>query len=244
MQYGKGVDMFRIPFYIGTFISWFVPGRERRRRLRGKINVFFFYIPIARFVKRVYGERVNKIRFVRQISMKRMTCVVNDRYYVKIFRFVSVERLNDYKFLLDFIRPYLNIQIPEIFVAKHIPMYVADKLCGQDMRDFDKALVLKNEKKIKQQMFDIIDALKSVPVSKIPNNQRFVYCVQNRHGVHQKIGTNAVLAHCDLNASNLRLDDDMNIVSIIDWDSMAIVQDPNTDKNKFEKLWEIFKGQK
>ena len=234
--------MHKIPFFIGTFISWFVPGRENRRAVRGKINLFFFYIPIALFIKSTYGESVKHIKFVRQISMKRMTCVVNDKYYVKIFRFVSVKRLNDYKFLLDFIRPYLNVQIPEIFVAKHIPMYVAEKISGKDMRDFDKKIILKNEAKIKKQVFEIIDSLKNIPVDLIPNNNRFAQCVQARgYNVQNKIAKGYVLAHRDLNASNLRLDEKLNIVSIIDWDSMCIVANPNTDKEMFEKLWKNYK---
>ncbi|MBR5904364.1 MAG: hypothetical protein IKZ49_02405 [Alphaproteobacteria bacterium] len=232
--------MYKIPFYIGTFLSWFIPGRENRRHIRGKINVFFFYVPIALFVKRTYGEKVKNIKFVRQISMKRFTCVVNNKYYVKIFRFVPVKRLNDYKFLLDFIRPYLKVQIPEIFVAKHIPMYVAEKISGTDMRDFDKDLIKKNEKKIKKQVMDIIDSLQKIPVMKIPDNQRFLQCVQARKISHEIITKKSVLAHRDLNASNLRLDDKLNIVSIIDWDSMCIVQKPNTDKEMFAKLWKFY----
>lgn len=137
--------------------------------MRGQINVFLFRGIINRFVERVYGVRVNNIRFVRQVSMNRMICVVNGRYHVKIFRDVSVMRLKDYKFLLDFIRPYLNIKIPGIFVHDKIPMYVADKL---------------------------------------------------------------------------RLDDNFDVVSIVDWDSLSIVDSPNIDKDSFEKLWNIYKNSK
>ena len=130
--------MYKIPFYISGFISYFIPGHYRRRYVRGTINVFFFRVSIAHFVKHIYGVDIKNIRFVRQVSMNRMICVVNDRYYVKIFRDVSVKRLKDYKFLLDFIRPYLKVKIPEIFVHDTIPMYVADKLPGKDMRDLIK----------------------------------------------------------------------------------------------------------
>ena len=237
--------MYKLPFYVGGIISYFVPGRYRRRSVRGQINVFLFRGIINRFVERVYGVRVNNIRFVRQVSMNRMTCVVNDKYYVKIFRNVSVARLNDYKFLLDFIRPHLNTQIPEIFVAKHIPMYVAEKLPGTDMRDFDKQLILKNETKIKKQVIDVINALKKIPVRDIPNNERFTFCVEDKEPkVYKTITRNSVLAHRDLNASNLRLDDKLNLVSIIDWDTIVIVPKPNTDLYTFEKLWKIYKGKK
>ncbi|MBR4806476.1 MAG: phosphotransferase [Alphaproteobacteria bacterium] len=55
------------------------------------------------------------------------------------------------------------------------------------------------------------------------------------------IDKNAVLAHCDLNPTNLLLDSNLNIVSIIDWDSMAIVSDVNKDEDGFENLWEKYK---
>ena len=232
--------MHKIPFFIGTFISYFVPGRKNRRRVGGWINMFFFYIPIRLFIKRTYGVRVKTMRFVRQISMKRMTCVVNDRYFVKVFRFVPVKRLNEYKFLLDFIRPHLPVKIPKIFVAQRIPMYVADKLPGRVMVDFDKQVIMKSEKKIKKKVSEIITALKSIRVDSIPDNERFVYPIQVRR-VGKGIAKNSVLAHCDLNPTNLLLDSNLKIVSIIDWDSMAIVPDVNKDENGFANLWEKYK---
>ena len=237
--------MYKIPFYISGFISYFVPGRYRRRYVRGTINVFFFRVSIAHFVKHIYGVDIKNIRFVRQVSMNRMICVVNDRYYVKIFRDVSVKRLKDYKFLLDFIRPYLKVKIPEIFVHDTIPMYVADKLPGKDMRDFDKTSIIKNETKIKSQVMDVIDAMQSIPVKSIPDNERFLFPLQyKKNNRKNKIGCDSVLAHLDLNASNIRLDDNFNVVSIVDWDSLSIVDSPDIDKNSFEKLWEIHKKSK
>lgn len=237
--------MYKIPFYLSSFISYFVPGRYRRRRVRGTINVFLFYIPIARFIKRVYGVRTNKIRFVRQVSMNRMTCVVNDRYYVKIFRDVSVKQLNDYRFLMDYIRPHLHVNIPKVFVANYIPMYVADKLPGKDLRDFDKKLIMKNEKKIKSQVYDMIHAMQNIQIKSIPDNERFLFTLQSKK-INQKpeIGRDSVLAHLDLNASNLLMDEDLNVISVVDWDSLSIVQSPNIDKDSFESLWNIFKNSK
>ena len=237
--------MYKIPFYISGFISYFSPGHYRRRYVRGTINVFFFRVSIAHFVKHIYGVDIKNIRFVRQVSMNRMICVVNDRYYVKIFRDVSVKRLKDYKFLLDFIRPYLKVKIPEIFVHDTIPMYVADKLPGKDMRDFDKTSIIKNETKIKSQVMDVIDAMQSIPVKSIPDNERFLFPLQyKKNNRKNKIGRDSVLAHLDLNASNIRLDDNFNVVSIVDWDSLSIVGSPDIDKNSFEKLWEIHKKSK
>ncbi len=237
--------MYKIPFYISGFISYFIPGHYRRRYVRGTMNVFFFRVSIAHFVKHIYGVDIKNIRFVRQVSMNRMICVVNDRYYVKIFRDVSVKRLKDYKFLLDFIRPYLKVKIPEIFVHDTIPMYVADKLPGKDMRDFDKTSIIKNETKIKSQVMDVIDAMQSIPVKSIPDNERFLFPLQyKKNNRKNKIGRDSVLAHLDLNASNIRLDDNFNVVSIVDWDSLSIVDSPDIDKNSFEKLWEIHKKSK
>ncbi len=237
--------MYKLPFLFGGLVSYFVPGRYRRRSVRGWINVFFFRIPIAKFIKHVYGVNAKNIRFVRQVSMNRMICVVNDRYYVKIFRDVSIKQLNDYKFLLDFIRPYLKIKIPEIFVHDSIPMYVADKLPGKDMRDFDKANVFKHEQKIKSQIYDVINDMQNISLKTIPNNKRFLNPLQSKKkNTEQKISSDAVLAHLDLNASNIRLDDDFNVVSIVDWDSLSIVQSPNIDKDRFEKLWKIHKESK
>lgn len=237
--------MYKLPFYIGGIISYFVPGRYRRRSVRGRINIFFFYCVIARFVRRVYKVRVKNIRFVRQVSMNRMICVVNDRYFVKIFRDVSVNRLKDYKFLLDYIRPALTIKIPEIYVHDKIPMYVADKLPGKDMRDFDKQTIIKHEKKIKSQMLGIIKEMQSVSVKSIPDNERFLLPLQpNKKTVKTKIGDDSVLAHLDLNASNIRLDDNFNVVSIVDWDSLSVVQSPEIDRKSFEKLWDIYKNSK
>ena len=237
--------MYKLPFYIGGIISYFIPGRYRRRSVHGWINVFLFRGVIVRFIKRVYNIRAKNIRFVRQVSMNRMICVVNDRYYVKIFRDVSVKRLEDYKFLLDFIRPYLSIKIPEIFVHDTIPMYVADKLPGKDMRDFEKSQIIKHERKIKSQMIEIINALQSVSVKSIPDNERYLLPLQPRkNAVKTKIDSDSVLAHLDLNASNIRLDNNLDVVSIVDWDSLSIVKGSNMDKDSFEKLWTIYKKSK
>ena len=231
--------MHKIPFFIGTFISYFIPGRDRRHRVRGHINLFFFYIPIAIFIRRVYGERVKSIRFVRQISMKRMTCVVNNKYYVKVFRFVSVRRLNEYKLLLDFIRAKLPVDIPRIFVAKHIPMYVAKKLPGKELSKFNKKQIIQNQRKIRAQVFAIIKALSTIPIDSIPDKERFASRIQARK-VENVIGPNSVLAHCDLNAGNILLNKDLNVTGIIDWDSLAIVPNPNKDREYFEHLWKKF----
>lgn len=238
-----GRNMYKIPFYIGSIVSWFVPGKTNRQYARGNVNVFFFYMPIARFIKRTYGVRARTIRLVRQVTTGRMTCVVNNRYYVKVFRDVSVKQLNDYKFLLNFIRPHLHVEIPNIFVAKHIPMYVADKLPGTDLRKFGKEQVVKHERKIKSQIFKMIDDMQNIPLKSIPNNERFLTPLQpQRHGPKSyQMSKNSVLAHQDLNASNLLLDDKFNVASVVDWDSLSIIPDADKDRKHFENLWQIYK---
>lgn len=234
--------MYRIPFFIGQILSYFVPGTHARRRVRGMVNRFFFYIPIARFTKKIYGVKAKRIRFVRQINMNRATFVVNNRYYVKIFRNVSLSRLYAYKYLLDFIRPRLDMHIPNIFIAKHIPMYVADTLPGTILCDCDKPQVLKHERKIRSQIINMINALKAIRPQTILNYEMFTYELQSKQ-IQPKIKLNkhSVLAHKDLNTSNILLDDKFNIISIIDWDSLSIVQDPDADIKRFEQTWSIYK---
>ena len=230
--------MYIWPFYVSNLVSCFVPGSARRHRVRGVVNMFLYRLPISIFIKRVYGEKINTIRFVRQATLNRMICVVNDKYYVKVFRNVSVSQLNNYKFLVDFIRPQLKVQIPEITVAKHIPMYVCEKLPGKDMREFDKNLIIKNEKKIKKQVYDIINAIQKISVDAIPGVERFLFSMQPERTVEKVCKNNhCVLAHFDLNIGNLLLDDKFNIVSVIDWDSLSVAKNPNTDKDIFLKYW-------
>ena len=235
--------MYKIAFYISSLVSNLFPGQDRRRHIRGNINVFLFRISIARFIRRVYGVRVKTIRFVRQVSMNRMTCVVNNRYYVKIFRDVSVTQLNNYKLLLDVVRPHLNVAIPKIFVAEKIPMYVADKLPGKNLHDFSKRSIILHEKKIKSQVIKMIDDLQSIPVKTIPNNELFLLPLQHKSNAKKpEIKKDSVLAHLDLNVSNLMLDNKYNVVGVVDWDSLSIVNDPNLDRNGFESLWNIYKS--
>ena len=236
-------NLYKIPFYIGGVVSWFVFGRYNRRRVRGNINVLLYHFQIAKFIKQTYGEKTKKIRLVRQVSMNRMTCIVNDRYYVKIFRDVNVSQLNNFKFLLDFVQPHLSVLIPKIFVAQNIPMYVADKLPGKVLRDFDKKLIMKNEMKIKKQIIKMIDDMQNISVKKIPEPERFLSGLQEKQNHKNiKIDDSCVLAHQDLNASNFLLDDKLNLVSVVDWDSLSIVPNRNIDRQGFEKLWTIYKN--
>ena len=230
--------MYIWPFYISNFIACFIPKRSRRHRVRGLINTFLYRLPVSIFIRRVYGEKMKTCRFVRQNTLNRMICVVNDKYYVKIFRNVSVKQLNNYKFLLDFIRPNLKVEIPEIVVAKHIPMYVSKKLSGKDMREFDRDLIKQNGERIKTQVFEIIHSIQQIPFDSIPGKERFIFGIQPERTVEKEYEEgHSVLAHFDLNTGNLLLDDKLNIISVIDWDSLSLAHNPNTDKDIFLKYW-------
>ena len=116
--------MYKIPFFIGNLIACFVPNNKRRSRVRGWVNVILFRPWVVALVRRTYGIRPKHVRFVRQITLNRMSCVVDDKYYVKVFRNADVNKLHNLKKLLDFIRPHISVEISDIVVHKHIPMYV------------------------------------------------------------------------------------------------------------------------
>ena len=70
--------MSKIPFYIGNFVTMFVPDGARRARVRGNINRILYTPRIKRFIWRTYHERAKSIKFVRQINLNRVCLVVND----------------------------------------------------------------------------------------------------------------------------------------------------------------------
>ena len=235
--------MYKLPFYIGNLMACFFVGYERRRLVRGYVNIFLYYIPILLFIKRTYGERVKKIKLVRQITLNRMTCVINDKYYIKIFRNVSVEKLNNYKFLLNFIRPKLKINIPDIYVAKHIPMYVCKKIPGKSIYKFKKKNIIAHQDKIQKQVFDIIKTIQSIPLNSISHNERFMFSMQPQRNKEKPYKKDvSVLAHFDLNETNILLNNKYDVISIIDWDTLSIAKNPNTDKEIFLKYFEYYKS--
>ena len=85
----NGDNMSKIPFYIGNFLAVFVPGGARRARVRGNINAVLYTPRVKNFIRRVYNVPVNSIKFVRQINLNRVCLVVNNRYYVKLFRNIT-----------------------------------------------------------------------------------------------------------------------------------------------------------
>ena len=77
--------MSKIPFYVGNVITWFVPDGARRARVRGAVNIALYRPRISAFIKRVYNEKIRTIKFIRQINLNRFVCLVNNKYYVKVF---------------------------------------------------------------------------------------------------------------------------------------------------------------
>ena len=234
--------MNKLPFYIGNIVSCFVPNNKRRSRVRGWINVMLYRHRIMSFVKTSYGVKPKHVRFVRQITLNRMTCVVDNVYYVKIFRNVTVQQLENFKFLLDFIRPYINVEIPDIIVDKRMPMYVCKKIPGRPISDFDAEFVLKHEKSFLSQVADIIAQLQSVDVKSVPGWERFVFSMQPERTVEKPCDSeHMVFAHFDLNRTNFLFDDDFNIIGLIDWDTLSVAKNPETDWDIFMKYWNNYK---
>lgn len=224
--------MFVLPFYIGNILSWFVPGTYRRRAVRGRVNVFFYTPFVKRLIKRVYGEYVNKIEFVRQVTLNRVCIVVNDKYYIKIFRNVSNKNLQQYKVIVDYIQKKLSVNIPNIIVDKKYPMYVCEKLPGVDLERTNVEIIRKNQKKILNQVMGFIKALQGIDVKKIPG-----MCQYSPLQLH-KIEKNSenkknILGHFDLNGGNLLFDEKFNLLSVIDFDAVAIAYNPDTDPERF-----------
>lgn len=234
--------MHKIPFFISNLVSCFIYGKKNRHKWRGKINVFLFYPKIARFIRRVYGiKKIKTIHFVRQITLNRVVCVVNDKYYVKIFRNVSVEQLKNFEFLLNYVADRLDVVVPRIYADDSVPMYVCEAVAGMDVYDFDKDFVLKNEDKILNQVTNIICQLQAIDVDDIPENNRFMDSMQVRTKEKTPKKRRRVLAHFDLNETNLLFDSDLNIVAVIDWDTLSIAQNPDTDMTIFMKYWDRYK---
>lgn len=237
--------MSTIPFYIGNLVSCFVPNGGRRSRVRGSINMILYRPRIKRLIKRVYNENIKTIKFVRQINLNRFACVVNGKYYVKAFRNISLQRLQEHKFLVDFVRPHISVNIPDMHLEGHIPMYVTEKIPGHPISDFDMKTVLKNENKIKKQISEIIKEIQQIDIDSIPDHDRFWFGLQPErqpeHAMSSGVTPKPVLAHFDLNETNLFFDDDMNIIGIIDWDTLSIAKNPETDMNVFNLFWNMFK---
>jgi len=217
-----------------------VHGTENRRRVRAYINLFFFYPIIYRFIRYSFGENIRSIKFVRQRTLGRVVYLVNNKYFVKIFRDVSNRRLKDFEFISNYVRPYIGVRVPRVVVAPNAPMYACRKVPGRHIDTFDADEILKNRKKIEKQVLNIIAQLQSIDINKIPDADRFLDSMQTRTREKSIVPPRPVLAHFDLNETNVLFDDDLNICSVIDWDTLSIAQNPETDWQIFMKYWKPF----
>lgn len=231
--------MTKIPFYIGTLFACFVPDSHKRHVVRGWVNGILYFPRISIFIKRIYGEFAYKLRFVRQHTPDRCVCIVNDKYYVKIFKRVPVQKLKRFAKLTDYVASKLDVAIPKIFVGKISSMYVCEKLKGHSVYDFDKKYVMKHHKKIENQVAKIIKDLQSINVKKIPDYKEYTSALQD--SPVEKITSKSVLGHFDLNETNFLFDDDLNICGIIDWDGLRITNDKDKDMQIFMKYWNRYK---
>ena len=231
--------MSRIPFYIGNFVTMFVPNGGRRSRVRGNINRILYTPRIKRFIWRTYHERVKSVKFVRQINLNRVCLVVNDKYYVKIFRNITNERVKNYQELMDFIQPRISVKMPKVYADKKMAMYVSEKVPGRNIEEVDWNDVLKNEDKIIAQVKKIISEIQGIDIKSIPHHERYMHSLQpERLPEPPTDKPHYVLAHFDLNESNFLFDDDMNIIGLIDWDMCSITKNPDTDMSIFTFFWE------
>ena len=234
--------MSKIPFYIGNLAACFVPGSKNRAHCRASVNLFLYRPKINAFIKQTYGERVHHIKFIRQRTLNRVVCLVNDKYYVKIFRDVTNTQLKNFEFIANYVRTYIGVTIPRVIVDDRMPMYVCEKIAGRAIDDFNPSDVIKNEKKIHTQVKEIIAQLQSIDVDAIPDNSRFNDSMQTRTIEQPAAHPRRVLGHFDLNETNLFFDDDLNVCAVIDWDTLSIANNPDTDWRIFTKYWNRYKA--
>ncbi len=235
--------MVTLPFYIANFLAGFVSPQSKRHVLRGHVNAFFYTPMMMRFIKRVYGEKTHNVKFVRQHTPSRCVCVINDKYFVKIFKHNKGTRLADFEFLVNYVRNRMQVAIPRVYTSKNNHMYVTKLIKGREIYDFDSDFVLKHEKKILQNVSKIISELQSIDVQKIPNNERFCVALESlaKNANTEPITSDSVLSHGDMNLRNFLFDDDLNIVGLIDFDGMCITNDKDKDMQNFMKYWNRYK---
>jgi hypothetical protein len=238
---GNWPKMHKIPFIIGNFIACLIPWSKPRRNCRGYVNRILFYPWIARFIRRAYGERMKSLRFVRQRTLHRVVFIVNNKYYVKIFRNVTHQRVCDFVELMGMVERVISVEVPHFIADKSLPMIGCAKNTGTDIHLIDKKLITENQDKIKKQVQKIIQELQSIDVESIPNSDRFINNIQGRHKPEVECAEcHRVLGHFDMNPSNFLFDENLNIASLIDWDSMQIANNPDSDWLNFTKNWKIF----
>ena len=233
----------RLPFYIANFLAGFVSTQSKRHVLRGHINAFFYTPMMMRIVKRIYGEKTKTVKFVRQHTPSRVVCVVNDKYFIKIFKHNLGKRLKNFEFLVNYAHDHMNVNIPRVHALENNHGYVTELIDGRDIYGFDSQFVLKNEEKILQQVVKIIAQGQSIDVHKFLNPERFSVALESpgKNTKAEPITSDSVLLHGDLNLRNFLFDDDLNIVGLIDFDGMRITNDKDKDIQNFMKYWNRYK---
>ncbi len=233
----------KFPFYIGNFLACFVLGSRRRSDARGNVNNFFYSPIVARFVKKVFGEKAHTVKFVRQHTPSRFVCVVNDKYFIKIFKKMSHEKLENFEFLVNYVRNLMSVNIPKVYISRANNIYATEKIDGKTIYDFDARFVLQNESKILRQAEQIVSQLQNINLKKIPNAARFCVALEttSKKIKPEPVTDESVLAHLDLNVRNFLFDNDMNIIGLIDFDSLSITNDKNKDMQIFMKYWNRYK---
>lgn len=229
--------MANIPFYIGNMLSCLVPGHKRRARCRGMVNLIAYTPKIALLIKQIFNENLHSIKFVRQNTLNRFVCVVNNKYFVKVFRSVPNKRLKDFAKLNEYVRSRISVNMPQVFAAKRDRILITPRIQGREISDFPPEQVLANQDRIVKQVFDFIDELQKIDVDKIPNKDKYLTALQSRTVEKPCDNPRQVLAHFDLNMMNIFFDDNLNLCGIIDWDGLSIANNPETDKTIFLKYW-------
>lgn len=237
------IGMFALPFYISNIMAGFVKNQSKRHVLRGHVNAFLYTPTMSRFIRKIYGEETKTVKFVRQHTPSRFVCVINDKYFVKIFRHNLGTRLKNFEFLMNYVRDNMNIVIPRVYVSTNNHMYVTELIGGKSIYDFDKKFVLKNEQKILHQVSEIIKELQSIDLSKISDIQRFQIALEttDKNQKIEPITNQSVLTHCDMNVRNFLFNDDLNICGLIDFDGLCLTNDKNKDMQIFMKYWNRYK---
>lgn len=235
--------MITLPFYIANIMAGFVKSQPKRHSLRGHLNAFLYTPTMARLIKKFYGEKTRTVKFVRQHTPSRCVCVINDKYFVKIFKKNMGNRLANFEFLVNYVRDKMNVAIPVVYASKNKHMYVTELINGHSIYDFDPEFVLKNEQKILNGVSKIISQLQSINIQQIPNNERFCVALESasKHISPEPITKDSVLLHGDMNLRNFLFDDDLNICGLIDFDGLCITNDKNKDMQNFMKYWNRYK---
>ena len=232
-----------LPFYISNFMSCFVKNQDKRHKLRLVVNCALYKPFVAHFVKKTFGVRAQSIKPIRQHTMGRFVCVVNDEYFVKVFRNMSGARLKNFECLVNYVAKFLDVDVPRIYISKNNHMYATKKTCGYSIYDFDKKFVIKNEKKILAGVDHIISQLQSIDLAKIKDASRFCVALESttKKNKIEPITPDSVLTHLDLNVRNFLFDKDLNICALIDFDSLCITNNKTRDKEIFMKYWNRYK---